>query len=415
MTLPNKKFLNHIAKKGYFDSHRKVLIALSGGLDSMTLFNWLYDLRDKLNIEIGFAHVNHGLREVSDDEEKNLIKFAKSREIPIYIDRFTGKFTEEAARSFRYQFFEKIMREHHYTALVTGHHKNDEVETILMREISGRPLKSLRGISERQSFANGELIRPLLIFEKSELDATYFFEDETNHGVDYFRNKVRNKWIPEFTKENPKFTQAISSLSNEINLAMSIINEKIAELEILDEKINLAQFCQQSKALQHFILQAYFEQFPEIQINKAKFQELLHILNRTQQYRGEIMKNVLFIKDDKVFYLSKKDEEEKTIILTEDPYDENFMQVNLPQNGEITVRKRQPQDEILINGHHKSLRKFFIENHIPLKKRENDIIFVDEKLYAIVGVGCSDLSKNLKNDKIKRTLWVKSSIREEHL
>ena len=100
-------------------------------------------------------------------------------------------------------------------------------------------------------------------------------------------------------------------------------------------------------------------------------------------------------------------------ILSENPNDTSFMEVYLPLEGQLEIRKRQPGDQILINGHHKKLRKFFIDNHVPLQARENPLIFVEKKLYAIVGVACSDLSKELKNDKIRRILWVKPSIGEE--
>lgn len=415
MTPAQLKFLKECETNAYFSEHSKVLIALSGGQDSMTLFNWLYDLKENLQIELGIAHINHGQRKVSNFEEEKLRELAKDKEVSIYVDKFTGGFTEKKAREFRYHFFEKIMIENGYTAIVTAHHKGDVIETVLMREITGRPLRSLQGIAERQPFASGELIRPLLSFVKSELDAPYFFEDQTNQGTAYFRNRVRNQLIPELTKENPRFSEAMMDLTDEIKQAMCVISDKISELDILGKKITIKQFLSQSEALQHFILQAYFAQFPEVKISKKKFSELLHIINRPQQYHEPLNKDFDFIKTDVQFYIEKKQVnlEKELIILTENPGDESFMEIYLPEKGEIEIRKRQPGDKILINGHHKKLRKFFIDNHIPLEKRENSLIFVEKRLYAIVGVVCSDLSKAAKNGKIKRILWVKPSIREE--
>lgn len=407
------KFLKIVEEKQFFVPHQKVLLALSGGLDSMTLFNWLYDLREILQIEIGLAHVNHGLRKVSDNEEKELRKLAAERGVSIYVDRFTGKFTEQNARDFRYQFFANLMAENGYTVLLTGHHRGDDIETFLMREITGRPLRSLQGIAERQPFATGELIRPLLQFDKSEFDAPYFFDDVTNHGTDYFRNRVRNQLIPELTKENPQFSQAISSLSDEIRLALTVINDEIEKGNFIGEKVDLQQFQSQTFAMQHFILQAYLAQFPDLEISKAKFNELLHILNRPQQYKAPLNKKLFFIKNNQSFYLTEKLENQDLTVLSENPHDDSFMRVDLAATGDIEIRKRQPHDEILIHGHHKKLRKYFIEKHIPLEKRENFLILVDKKLYAIVDLVCSDLSIAAKNDKIKRTLWVKPVLREE--
>lgn len=419
MTPNQLKFLKIVKEKHYFERHDKVLVALSGGQDSMTLFNWLYDLQEKLDIKLGIAHINHGVRVESEHEEQAIREMSDKLAVPIYVDRFTGEFTERDAREFRYKFFDKIMHENAYTAVVTAHHKGDVVETVLMREITGRPLRSLQGISDCQPFATGELIRPLLEFEKIELDAPVFFEDWTNHGTDQLRNRIRNQLIPNLKKENPQFTEAILSLTSEISMAMSIITDRISELDIVSKKISLTDFCQQSKALQHFILQEYFAQFPELSMNKSKFEELIHIINRPQQYREKLNKTVLFVKTKDEFYIEKyypeleQDADKKLSVLTENPNDDSFMQVNLPATGKIVIRKRAPGDVILINGHHKKLRKYFIEQKIPLEKRNNLLIFVEKELYAVVDVVCSDLSKSAKNDKMGRTLWVKPSVREE--
>lgn len=418
MTPNQLKFFKIIKDKKYFQQHQKILVAVSGGQDSMTLFNWLYNLRLELKIDLGIAHINHGIREESTYEEQALRKKAKELSIPIYIGKFTGKFTEEKGREFRYHFFEKIMQSHGYTAIVTAHHKEDVVETVLMREITGRPLRSLQGIAERQNFSTGELIRPLLQFTKAELDASEFFEDWTNQGTDYLRNRIRNQIIPILSKENPQFSEAMISLTSEITMAMSIIEEKILNSGIISEKVKVAEFCLQSKAMQHFILQKYFTQYPDLIINKAKFEELLHIINRPQQYRGDLNKSVLFVKTKEEFYIEKyknelTDDKNELLVLKENPFDETYMRIDLPEKGMVEIRKRQGGDKILINGHHKKLRKYFIEHKIPLEKRNNFVILVDKKLYAVVDVVCSDLSKTAKNNKMRRTLWVKSSVREE--
>lgn len=415
MTPAQRKFLKIVKDEHYFDKDSKILLALSGGKDSMTLFNWLYDLKEVLGIELGLAYINHGLREESKFEEIALREMATKLKVPIYVDKFTGEFTEKNARDFRYQFFEKLMIRENYNILLTAHHQGDLVETVLMRQITGRPLRSLQGIADRQPFAGGQLIRPLLKFTKEELDAPTYYEDSTNQGLDYFRNRIRNQLIPELTKENPQFSQSISDLSSEIKMALAVINQKISELKIVDEKISSEKFISQTKELQHFILQAFFAQYPEIEVSKKKFAELLHIINRPQQYFAKLNKEFYFVKTKDFFYLEKiqLERENSVEIVNENPQDESFMEVYLPLEGEIEIRKRQPGDQILINGHHKKLRKFFIDNKVPLKARENPLIFVDKKLYAIVGLACSDLSKMLKNDKIRRILWVKPSIGEE--
>ncbi|MCA9747086.1 MAG: tRNA lysidine(34) synthetase TilS [Lactococcus sp.] len=411
------RFLKLVQQKEFFKEHRRVLVALSGGKDSMTLFNWLYTYRKELEVELFTAHVNYGLRDVADWEEEQLKQKMTELQIELEVAHYDSdeKFSEEAGRNMRYEFFRQVMADKNCTALVTAHHKGDQVETVLMREITGRRLRHLTGIPERQAFGTGELIRPLLTFSKADFDAEEYFEDVTNAGTDYLRNRVRNQYIPALTQENPQFSEAIVSMSQEITLAFSVIKDKIAELEIIKDEINLKLFLRQSRALQHFILQEYLEKFPDLQVSKAKFSELLWIIERPQQYRSELSNAYFFVKNDQYFMIvpNQPFPKKEIEIRENDPKDASFMRVDLPMEGEIEIRKRQPGDYILINGHHKKLRKFFIEQHVPLEKRENLLILVEKDIYAITDLTVSDLSKALKNDKMKRTLWVKPTIRED--
>lgn len=408
--MTKEKFLKIAQQKDFFGAHQKVLLALSGGKDSMTLLNWLYETRETLDIELYLAHVNYGLRAESDDEMQSLQQLSTRLQLPFFVKNYEGKFTESDGRKFRYEFFAELMKRENITALVTAHHANDTVETILMREITGRRLRHLTGIAERQKFANGELIRPLLNFDKAELAAENYFEDASNHENHYLRNRIRNQIIPQFTAENPQFTAGIIDLSNEITAAFTVIREKIDELKILSDQVDLVKFDQQSESLQNFILQEYLAKFTSLQLSKAQFNELLQIIRKPQQYHHELNKSYNFVKTASAFYIEKKtavkfDELE---ILTENPFDETYMAIHFPQNGEISHRKRQAGDVILVKNHHKKLRKYFIEEKIPLAKRQNEIFLLDNEIYAVANVVCSDLSKACKNDKMRRTLWVKS-------
>lgn len=159
-------FLNHFLRKEYFKKHSKVVLALSGGLDSMFLFHLLSTYQEELEIKLILAHVNHKQRSESDWEENELRKLADVAGLPICITSFSGDFSEARAREFRYDFFRKIMKEVGATALVTAHHADDQVETILMRFIRGSRLRHLIGIKESQVVDDIEIIRPLLHFHK---------------------------------------------------------------------------------------------------------------------------------------------------------------------------------------------------------------------------------------------------------
>lgn len=134
------KLVKEIQKKACFAKHKKVLIAVSGGVDSMNLLHFLYTYRKNLGIEIAIAHVNHKQRLKSDTEEAYLREWAKEHQIPIHVAYFSGTFSETAARDFRYKFLKELMSNYHYTALVTAHHADDQAETIFMRLLRGSRL-----------------------------------------------------------------------------------------------------------------------------------------------------------------------------------------------------------------------------------------------------------------------------------
>ena len=125
--MTEQDFLNHFIQRKFFNKHSKILLALSGGLDSMFLFQLLSKYQNKLGIELILAHVNHQQRIESDWEEKELRKLASQAGLPIYITNFSDKFSEARARNFRYEFFKEVMEETGATALVTAHHADDQV------------------------------------------------------------------------------------------------------------------------------------------------------------------------------------------------------------------------------------------------------------------------------------------------
>ncbi|WEV60691.1 tRNA lysidine(34) synthetase TilS [Streptococcaceae bacterium ESL0729] len=402
-------FLKLAKDRNLFGEHQKVLIALSGGVDSQTLFNLLYSLKDDLGIELGVAHVNHKQRQESDLEERILMERMHDLSIPIFTKSFTGKFTEEAGRSFRYSFFKDLMFTHEFTALVTAHHADDVVETVLMKQIRGNRLRHLGGIRERQDFGGGELIRPLLSFSKSDFETRDFFDDYTNRENLYLRNLIRNQVIPQLEDINPSFKDGLLSLVKEINMSLEVVEENIAKLGLSSDKVNLAIFMDQGEALRNFILQDYLEKFPDLKVGRRQFDELYQMLIRPGQFTVNVSKDYKLIKDNDNFYFKRQDQslEIKQFVVTKTrPTGTSYEKLYIPKDADFSTRNRQAGDKILINGVNKKIRRYFIDQKISLLEREHaQIIEVNGEVYGILGMVTSDLSKSLKNDKIRDTLY----------
>ena len=415
-------FLNHFLRKEYFKKHSKVVLALSGGLDSMFLFHLLSTYQKKLEIELILAHVNHKQRRESDWEENELRKLADVAGLPIYITSFSGDFSEARAREFRYDFFRKIMKEVGATALVTAHHADDQVETILMRLIRGSRLRHLTGIKESQVVDDIEIIRPLLHFHKKDFPPIFHFEDQTNRENSYFRNRIRNRYLPELEKENPRIRTALLNLGSEISDYQAAITELSEQIDVED----LNELFSYSNQTQGVLLQNYLNQFPDLNLTKSQFDEVRQILARKSQYRYPLKNGYELIKEYHHFRVCKispqADEKEDELVLhyqNQVQHKGYLFSFGIPIEGDavqkimvsretsVHIRYRKPGDVLLINGHRKKLRRLFIDLKIPIEKRETTpIIEQFGEIVSILGIAISDLSKNTKNDIMNTVLYI---------
>lgn len=197
---------------------KRILVAVSGGKDSMALLHLLAAMKAK----IGVAHCNFKLRGADADEDAAFVeKTAKALAVPFYNISFDTKAemekrkmgVQETARVLRYEWLEKIRKEEKYAYIATAHHADDQVETMLASFVRGTGIKGLRGMLPNRN----NLIRPLLQI-KSEAIATYLTEkeiayrtDSSNAKTDYTRNKLRIEVIPMLEKINPAFVDTLLS------------------------------------------------------------------------------------------------------------------------------------------------------------------------------------------------------------
>ena len=219
-----KAFFQLGKKEQFWQAQSRVLLAVSGGVDSMVLLHLMEKVQAQ-GVTIGIAHINHQLRPESQIEEDFLRKYCAEKKLAFYCRRWESLPTsgmEEAARKFRYQFFKEVLQEHHYDTLMTAHHSDDQLETMLMKMIREGNLQSAGGIKAKQSFAGGRLVRPLLTFPKEDLliyakeQGITYFEDATNTLLDVQRNRLRQQVVPLLKAENPQLLSHFNQLAQQL-------------------------------------------------------------------------------------------------------------------------------------------------------------------------------------------------------
>ena len=266
--------LKTIKKYDLIKSGDKIVLAISGGPDSIFMFNILYKLKAKLNFEIVVCHVNHMIREEAIDDENYVTDICKKFNIECFIKRIDVKKyannnkigTEEAGRIIRYDFFEEILKETSSNKIAIAHNKNDKVETIIMNLLRGTGIQGLRGI---EPIRDNKYIRPIIEIERKDIE-NYCQEnnlqpriDKTNFENIYTRNKVRNIVVPFIEKEfNPNIIESINRLSEiateedeYLNGITSTIYKQLLMKEIQDEIIlELREFNKQDKVIKKRII-----------------------------------------------------------------------------------------------------------------------------------------------------------------
>ena len=267
--LENKIF-DTIKKYNLIKKGDRILVAVSGGPDSMCLLNSLINLKEKLKIkEILVAHVNHMLREEAEEETKYVEDFCNSKQIKIFVKyvnikeiKVKNKISEElAGREERYKFFEEIAKNENINKIAIAHNYNDNAETVLMHLLRGSGLSGISGI---EPISNGKYIRPLIKCNREEIES-YCKEkklepkfDKSNNDNKYYRNKIRNLLIPYIKEEfNPNIVDTLNRLaeltSNDNKILKNIIIKEYEDICIKENKnkivINLKEFNKKEDSL----------------------------------------------------------------------------------------------------------------------------------------------------------------------
>lgn len=222
------KLKRFIEEKNLLVRHDRILVAVSGGLDSMVLLHML----KRLDIEVAAAHCNFQLRGRDSDEDEEFVRMhCRKIDVPFFCKRFeTNNYATEnqlsiqmAARELRYTWFEELIEGKGFTKLTTAHHFNDSIETMMLNWVRGAGIEGLKGIPTKR----GKIIRPLLFATREEIinyaadHQIAWREDISNQTDDYQRNFIRHQVIPQLKRIN-------ISLENTIRESVSKVEDEWA-------------------------------------------------------------------------------------------------------------------------------------------------------------------------------------------
>ena len=233
-----KAFQDLLNNRFSFLKEAPILVAVSGGLDSMVLT----DLCIKSGLNITLAHCNFKLRDAESDGDEDFVKkFAQTHNLAVFTTHFeTEKHAaihkqsvQMAARQLRYEWFETLKNQNGFKYILTAHHADDNLETVLINLSRGTGLEGLTGIPE----LNGAIVRPLLKFSRETIHdfaihhTLLWREDSSNKSTTYVRNNLRHTIIPLLKEMNLSFIESFQNTQNHLKDTQSILEDYMLEVE----------------------------------------------------------------------------------------------------------------------------------------------------------------------------------------
>lgn len=444
-----EKFL---IKEQHVDRTFKIVVAVSGGIDSTVLLDIFYQISQKIGFSLFVAHFNHQLRGIESDKDQEFVRqLAKFYNLEYFYS--TGKVKEyskknamsieTAARNLRYNFFEKTTRTIKAELLATAHTSDDNIETFFINLFRGSGLTGLSGIPKvRQLIKNVRIIRPLISFQKAELlkyaklRKLVWREDESNDWLEFTRNKVRHKLIPFILTEfNPSFKIQLSRVTTFLQGADEFISTFIDDyynsiVQILDENkivIKIPMLNTYNSYLQGEIISKVLKKNFELsQINFTQIDRILELKNADSGKICEVNKYITCFKDRNDLIFTKNESPlildqiiEKTsstiignFILRLEEIEIKNLKFSHEKNVEyfdfdllpltLTVRNWNFGDEVQPLGMYgtKKISDLLIDNKVSLF--DKNFIFVlstKNEIIWIIGQQMSDKYKVTKNTK----------------
>lgn len=439
------KLFTDLLRQNQIEDGTKILVAVSGGADSLALLDLLVRVRTSCQLQLVAVHINHQLRSESVQEEACVRHFCAERQVELIVrhweqDTQPVSGIEAAARAFRYTVFTEVAKRFACTVIMTAHHRDDQTETVLFRLLRSGDVESARGILNTRDFEGVQLVRPLLSVSKADLrkyaDAAKlpYSDDPSNADVHYQRNYLRHRVLPMLREVDAQADEHLRHFAEEqagmVELANVTVQHLLKLLGPKTDEFDWTPVHTEKHVVQQIVLTAALKRiYAAITAKQVRMvlQALMQNDGRTRYVR--LAANYqLWVKKLRVGLVSTEADSKirvpcvltvdrrsssevfKNFVLTTTVQPDDFVLTNLPVPA-VTLRSREPADRLLMaNGHHQLLRRWFINMHIPQNQRNAIVVAAsDNDVYWLGTIDGNQLWQAPQTDKIKASLVLRRS------
>ena len=397
----NNKVLKTVKKYNMLSKGDRVLIGVSGGADSIALLEFFVSVKEKYDLDICVAHIEHGIRGEDSVNDAEFVKnYCKKLGINFYLktidapnlEKNAKMGVEEYSRMARYDFFNTIECD----KIATAHNLTDNIETLLFRLARGTGLKGACSIPA----VRGKIIRPFIEVSSGEIrkwcndNNIPYRVDCTNSDSAYSRNLIRLEILPLFEKLNANYQDNIENFISDVNEDYAFIDDYVKSIYpkiVKNNEIDLPKLNELDLSIKKRILIMFFDE-NGYSLNRIHLQSVIDITLKSG--KSQIKENVFAISAKGKIRLAKfndlnKKDEFVTKILNIDEFKDKNIDFYCDCDkivGNIIIRAKQAGDRIKPAGRNvsKTLKKLFNESAYPIEKRDKKIVVCDD--FGIVGV-----------------------------
>lgn len=415
-----------------------VVAGVSGGPDSMALLHVLIRLKKALDLEVVVAHVNHNTgRPGQIEDQKFVSEYCKKNSLifeTMTIEEYGDDNFHNEARSIRYNYFAKLVKQYNAKYVFTAHHADDLIETILMRIVRGSTLRGYSGFSDIVKMKNYTIVRPLIHMTKDQIlsylskHRVKYMIDQSNYKDVYTRNRFRKYIVPEFKKEDAqvhekfyKFSKTLLEYNEYIDNQVNKIFNKVCPQNIL----NIEEFLKEEKLIQTKIIYLMFEKIyqDDLMLLSDKHAEIIHnlILSKKPNAIVHLPNNIIATKSYNNLQLTKVEYKDNIYEIQISDYlnlpngkniekiksskidDNNICRLDLSTVKQpLYVRNRQSGDKMTVKGMlgRKKISDIFIDCKVSQQERDMwpVVCDADENIIWLPGLKKSKFCKE-KDEK----------------